>query len=236
MSCRKSLQSSPENWLKRQLAMTHARNRRRWRCEIACDWDYLIGLYHKQNGNCAITNMPMTTQLNDLRSISIDRIDSALGYIRGNIQLVCQWANFAKNKYSTDELRLELREFLNPSNDCLCDHSLLHNWLSSSFHRIQTNKKAEYGITIDDLLKLYQRQSGRCAITDVLMKYCRNNLRTASVDRIDPQFGYYINNIHLVCRWANFAKGRYSLSAFTGILREYRAHSISNLRVESMFC
>ncbi|MFZ3584469.1 hypothetical protein ACOI1H_20230 [Loktanella sp. DJP18] len=41
--------------------------------------------------------------------VSADRIDSSLGYVRGNIQLVCQFANFFKgHRYNDDVFRLLL--------------------------------------------------------------------------------------------------------------------------------
>lgn len=41
--------------------------------------------------------------------VSADRIDSSLGYVRGNIQLVCQFANFFKgHRYTDDVFRLLL--------------------------------------------------------------------------------------------------------------------------------
>lgn len=43
------------------------------------------------------TKLLMLYEPNNLRSVSIDRIDNSKGYIRGNIQLVCRFINFAKN-------------------------------------------------------------------------------------------------------------------------------------------
>jgi len=70
-----------------------------------------IGLWKSQQGKCAITKMPMTHEFKNLRSISVDRIDSAKGYIVGNIQLVCQWVNLAKGSHSDDEFRKIINEF-----------------------------------------------------------------------------------------------------------------------------
>lgn len=77
---------------------------------ITISAEYLIGLYYKQNGLCAISGMKMTHRYKDLRSISIDRIDSTKGYIKGNVQLVCQWVNLAKGQHSDHEFKQILAE------------------------------------------------------------------------------------------------------------------------------
>ena len=65
--------------------------------------EFLIELYHQQKGLCAISQMPMKHKWNDLCSISVDRVDSDLGYVRGNVQLVCKWVNLAKGRHSNGE-------------------------------------------------------------------------------------------------------------------------------------
>ena len=71
----------------------------------------VITLWEKQQGRCAISDMPMAHEFKNLRSASIDRIDNSKGYIQGNVQLVCQWVNYAKNNNSDAEIRKVLEEF-----------------------------------------------------------------------------------------------------------------------------
>lgn len=84
--------------------------------DVQISYSYLLELYKKQNGRCAILNIPMTHEFNNLRSISIDRIDSSLGYITGNVQLVCQFINTAKKNHSNDECISILNEFMQVRN------------------------------------------------------------------------------------------------------------------------
>jgi len=68
--------------------------------------DALELLWIQQNGYCAITGWPMTMELANgvvHTNCSIDRIDSKMGYIVGNVQLVCRAANVAKNALSAAE-------------------------------------------------------------------------------------------------------------------------------------
>lgn len=69
------------------------------------DIEYLVDIWEKQNGKCALTGWDMTMILGEgivQTNCSIDRIDSSLGYIEGNIQLVCRIVNVSKNNTSID--------------------------------------------------------------------------------------------------------------------------------------
>lgn len=79
------------------------------------DLVYLLQIYWQQNGRCAITGVEMTYSAGKGRvatNISIDRIDSSLGYVRGNVQLVCDIANRIKQDLSHDELKLWCQRIL----------------------------------------------------------------------------------------------------------------------------
>ena len=82
------------------------KNKNKKRCNI--DIRYLINLLKLQEERCAATGLKMTHKHNSCFAVSIDRINSAKGHIKGNIQLVCQFYNLGK-KDSTDE---EARKFI----------------------------------------------------------------------------------------------------------------------------
>ena len=76
----------------------------------------MIKLWEQQKGICAITGLKMLEPVGYVASrvplklpktASIDRINSKKGYIRGNIQWVCVFANLAKNTFD-DELIKEV--------------------------------------------------------------------------------------------------------------------------------
>ena len=75
------------------------------KCKLSVTLEYLLKLWENQNGKCAISGKVMSHKKNDLFGVSIDRIDSNFGYLEGNIQLVCQGLNFAKNKYTDCQIR-----------------------------------------------------------------------------------------------------------------------------------
>lgn len=63
--------------------------------------EFLFSLHTKQGGKCSISGCEMkiygrVCDYRDPFSLSLDRIDSNLGYTRDNVQLVCVWINRAK--------------------------------------------------------------------------------------------------------------------------------------------
>lgn len=84
--------------------------RKRKRGDIANDTfnvrvtlDHLVELWDSQGGRCALTGKKMEHKFGSPFTVSLDRIDSNFGYFVGNVQLVCQAANFAKNSFLNEE-------------------------------------------------------------------------------------------------------------------------------------
>jgi len=102
---------TPRTWLAHLLSTIRCKvkkpgphDSKEWiRRQYEIDLDFLVGMFADQGGLCALSGLPMSHVFNDLRSISVDRVDSDLGYIRGNVQLVCKWVNLAKGRHSNEE-------------------------------------------------------------------------------------------------------------------------------------
>ena len=56
-------------------------------------WQYLLELFKKQKGRCAVTNTLMLSTANCPWKMSADAIDPLLGHIPGNLRLVCVCCN-----------------------------------------------------------------------------------------------------------------------------------------------
>jgi hypothetical protein len=72
-------------------------------------------IYQKQNGKCVISNVEMTYVAGKGRvftNISIDRINSNIGYEKGNIQLVCFAVNVMKQENTLEDLIYWCREIM----------------------------------------------------------------------------------------------------------------------------
>lgn len=81
--------------------------------KIDIDKSYLVELWHKQQGLCAISKIKMevcsgTRSQKNPKRASLDRIDNSKGYIKGNVRFVCHWVNNAKSTW-TDEV---FKEFI----------------------------------------------------------------------------------------------------------------------------
>ena len=86
------------------LMKTRRSNAREKSLEFTIDIHFLAALYMKQNGRCALTDLPFDMKFSeDYRSAafgpSIDRIDSRKGYTPDNVQIVCFIVNMAKSEY-----------------------------------------------------------------------------------------------------------------------------------------
>ena len=122
---RRSIQRKPESFLRDQLThiKSHSLRPRKQdtkdpiKREYNLDIDYVMQLWTAQNGICALTHIKMTHEFNNMRSVSIDRIDSSKGHIRGNIQLICMSINRMKNNHTQAETMQFVREIRERNND-----------------------------------------------------------------------------------------------------------------------
>ncbi len=95
-------------YLANLLSKSRDSSRRRRFTEYEITVDQLADLWELQDGRCAISGVVLThhndgTGIKDFNA-SIDRIDSTLGYVPGNVQLVAYRANVLKQSLSTDML------------------------------------------------------------------------------------------------------------------------------------
>ena len=72
-----------------------------------CGYEYLMELFKKQSGMCALTGKKMTFRANVGfvgTNLSLDRIKPNLPYTRDNVRLVCRRVNSMKSDMSDNEL------------------------------------------------------------------------------------------------------------------------------------
>ncbi len=94
---------------------------------VTIDFAHVWNLWALQNGQCAITFLPMTHRYDETTTISIDRIDSSEGYVPGNVQLVCQSANLMKSERSN----IEARRFILQAAARLFATKMMHPFITS---------------------------------------------------------------------------------------------------------
>jgi hypothetical protein len=69
-----------------------------------------------------------------------------------------------------------------------------------------TRKVIQLAVTVDDIVNIYENQNGRCAISNIKMKHEFGKLESISIDRINSNEGYNIDNIQLICQFINLGK------------------------------
>jgi hypothetical protein len=76
---------------------------------------------------------------------------------------------------------------------------------------MEDRRKIYTDLTLSQLIELWNKQDGKCAISGVPMTYQRikrqHNMYNCSVDRIDSSKNYTIDNVQLVCWIVNRMKG-----------------------------
>lgn len=107
------------------------------------------------------------------------------------------------------------------------DLSYRMNGLAGSAKHRAKSKGLPFDIDRDFLLKLWEDQEGRCALTKELfdLRIEDEKLTTAkrnspSIDRIEPSKGYVKGNVRLVTFQVNMAKGFYTDEDFYDMCRK----------------
>ena len=70
--------------------------------------------------------------------------------------------------------------------------------------------KHECTIDLDYLCDIWREQHGTCPLTKLPLETKYNSLHSASIDRINNDFGYVKGNIRIVCRSINLARNTHS--------------------------
>lgn len=208
------------------------------------DAPFLKNLYDKQEGLCSISKLKLTLPRHQLTqgglfAASIDRINNNKGYVEGNVQILNSFMNMAKNTFNDNEIRdfcQWWKEGAAPKpidNGSTLQQSvslLMTNARNAILGKVKKCKGRSLTITQDQLAKLWERQNGVCNITGIEMQLPgnkRNRIpkcpRLVSVDRIDNDKGYTIDNIHLVCLAINYGRKNANVADFLEYVESFTA-------------
>lgn len=110
---------------------------------------------------------------------------------------------------------------------------LLERWHGAKDRAISQN--LEFNITTDYLRYLWNKQEGKCALSNLDMTFIFNSGRIStniSIDKIVPSKGYTMGNIQLVCMACNQIKSDLSESEMynfcKNIVEVYENKNIKN--------
>lgn len=202
--------------------------------EMNITFDDVMKLYNEQQGKCALTNIQMThncindrdedsKQIMNPHNISMDRIDSTIGYVLSNVRLVCALVNKIKFDMTDIQLSSICLKIIQTSNLKSIDDTMNKLFPKLANKKIDTNidtklknfifkrldqtiynaksRKIEIEINQYDIIKKYITQKGCCALTGTKLTFDsddKNNFSDLSIDRIDSKLGYTFENIQLV--------------------------------------
>lgn len=108
------------------------------------------------------------------------------------------------------------------------------NWYFSSIKNLANQRDIEFSITLEDIQTLWENQDKKCALTGVKLSFgleyeiLRNSyqrltnssrLTTASLDRIDCEKSYTLDNIQWVEKNINIFKNALNNDDFIGLCR-----------------
>ena len=76
----------------------------------------------------------------------------------------------------------------------------------------------EFDLTVDTLKEIYEKQNGVCFYTKEKLEFCSHNKNTLSIDRINSDKGYTLDNIVLCGALVNNMKNSLSINEFKQII------------------
>ncbi|WP_428516348.1 hypothetical protein [Roseovarius sp.] len=99
----------------------------------------------------------------------------------------------------------------------------------------------DFDLTTDEVLNLYHRQGGRCAVSGIKFsaepaKNGRTNPFRPSLDRIDNNRGYTLDNVRIVLWGVNLARADFRDSEYVricrGVAQNFKGTKLDNFRDE----
>lgn len=209
---------------------------------VNIDLDDIKNLYEKQNGLCELSGIEMThitsertedqkTHNYNFYNASVDRMDPLKQYDIDNIQLVCAIVNRMKYTYNVVDYKQMCNTVMSYNNQKVAankieiskhDNKQFTAFMSKLFAQLMSNaekRKLTVKINVIDIRNMFINQGGRCKLSGKLMSYDKDksSLTNFSVDRIDSDKDYEIDNVQLVQQIINICKNDYSNKDFIDI-------------------
>jgi hypothetical protein len=110
--CKSCSNKRPENnahkgWVKDVLRISFVRkykvNAELRNIEWNVDYEYLADLLISQDNKCALTGWEISAMNVNSNTASLDRVDSSIGYVEGNLHWVHKMVNMCKQSYALND-------------------------------------------------------------------------------------------------------------------------------------
>ena len=101
------------------------------------------------------------------------------------------------------------------------------SFINNLFITTKSRMKSSDNMSLEYLINLYETQNGKCALSGIKMANLIGDHATISIDRIDPNFGYIIGNVQLVCQFINLGKNKHTNSEVVEFLNMIKENNES---------
>ena len=223
-----SIYRNTELGFKSQMLHDAKKNKKLLFCDISLD--IINKLQNFQQNKCALTGINLIWETKNPHQASIDRIDSSIGYIEDNIHLVILPINLMKLDYNINDFKniLQIIKYTNNENQEFIDIYNMYNTnkifkkkIHNMFNKIKS-RKYKVSININDILNKLQKCNMICNLSGVKMTYVKNNWNIISIDRIDSNKDYSIDNIQIICWVLNCAKNEFNNDNIKQIIKHIK--------------
>lgn len=160
--------------------------------------------YNKQRGMCFyFPGKEMNTKFGEWQ-MSIERLDTNKGYIKGNVVLCCLEFNGTK-QWTLEKIQYMLNNINNTNNEKL---SIIKKYLNTKYYYLKSIT-SDTDINVRYLLKIIKEQSFKCNYSNIPLTFNPNKDWNCSIERIDISKGYYRGNVCFVCNEFNTSDRTY---------------------------
>jgi predicted DNA-binding protein YlxM (UPF0122 family) len=197
------------------------------------------GQWEKQDGVCVHSGHKLKFGKGSETTASLDRIDSRKSYSVGNIQWVHKQINIMQWGVP-DELFVSLCKMvhdnhLSPDSSNIPNRSYINNSWFSRFKANAKYRKIDFDLDIISVNSLFIKQGGRCYLSGMPLLVGKiGEENTASLDRVDSNLPYTIDNVRFSNKYLNKMKLNLTKENFISICSEITIYqrSLEDARIQ----
>ena len=134
-----------------------------------------------------------------------------------SIPLLLDFKNICNTCYSNRQSRRYVKELINGYTQKDLKSRDFKSYISYELIKIRSRCKREgkdYDLSTEKVYDILVKQQFLCAISNLPLSHQTSTLMSCSIDRLDPEKGYLLNNIQITSYAINIMKNRLKLEEF----------------------